>query len=192
MCRLQTSTSIRSSWRMTKHLSFPLRNLQVICYVLIIDVTHSTCLFLDATISNVTNGFRSENPNNVNHCESVSDDSYRCERHLDHGNGRTYVDLKGEGTLTSISVFVEGKELHNCVGWFVSCTWIGRWLLWVATCSSQLWSHKPSDLQNEVSCVRMQELISFTWKRKRHLRFIDWSMGSVAEMHLSTSRQTFP
>jgi hypothetical protein len=107
---------------MTKHLSFPLRNLQVISYLLAINAMHSTCLFLDATISSVTNGFRSENPNNVNICDYVSDDSYRCDRHHDHGNGRTYVDLEGEGTLTSISVFVEGKELHSCVGWLVSCT----------------------------------------------------------------------
>ena len=73
-------------------------------------------LFLDATISNVTNGFRTELiSNNVNICESVSDDSYRCERHLDP-SARTYVDLEGYGTLTSIRVFAEGKDLHSCVG----------------------------------------------------------------------------
>jgi hypothetical protein len=99
---------------MTKHLSFPLRNLKVICYILIINTIHSTSFYLDATISSVTNGNRTGNPNNVNICESISDDSYRCERHHDHKNERTYVDLKGEGTLTSISVFVEGKELHSC------------------------------------------------------------------------------
>ena len=95
-------------------MSFPSINSQVIFNVVVINAMHSTSLFLDATISNVTHGNRNV-PNNVNICESVSDDSYRCERHLDQ-NARTYVDLEGYGTLTSIRVFAEGKDLHSCVG----------------------------------------------------------------------------
>jgi hypothetical protein len=110
---------------MTKPLSFLSKDSQVLCYDLGINEMHSISLFLDATISNVTNGYRTYNPHNVQICQR-SDDSYRCERHPDLGNGKIYVDLQEEGTLTSISVFVEGKELHCCVGWLLSCTWIGR------------------------------------------------------------------
>ena len=124
-CLLQTFTSsTRSSRRMSKHLSFPSINSQVIFNVVVINAMHSTSLFLDATISNVTHGNRNV-PNNVNICESISDESYRCKRHLD-SYAKTYVDLKGNGTLTSIRVFAEGKELHSCVGWLVSFTWIDR------------------------------------------------------------------